>query len=429
MGDILSKKVANNTDIGIQSFRNAKYALIAGLLIGILKYRSKLIKLMKSKKKNDRIKIETTIKHFMIYCLRFPVYVILFSILFKKMMRMNLMGTNANIDFNNISFHKYSISFMAFLLAHFMEQQISLFHWKWILYLLIRSLYSLIRLNTNNYFPELYNSNQLNDWLNILHTIFWTLMGCLGIIYYSASLPYSIINTYQSIVEFDAMKFHRLTGCHHHKYLIPNCKNIIHFNSNHSCFKAYIMDSIAQIPKCSKFFIKLHLFSQILSKGTNVYKKPIKALKSVIKNTIRSNLYWIVGVFGCQRICTCFSKHILAAILNPTNNKYKTFSKENLYLNMLIVSIIGYHAIKFEPKSRGIEITLSLIWYCSMQFIRILAKLETNDNDKYHYILGSSQFTGILFGLTIAINIYVYCKNPKFLKSLEATVIHKYLMN
>ena len=192
MGNAWSQKVENNGEIWNQSFRNAKGAAILGLCFTLLKFRRALFRLYLSftksnqqKKKNSVIdtdnkneyksihqyKGENLYKAIFIHFARFPTFILVFSILFKKLIRMNYLSTAMDINLSALPLQKYSISFMAFLLTHYIQQNVAIFHWKWTSFLLIRSLYGLIRLSI----PEEFQIFEMED----IHSMIFPFMGCL----------------------------------------------------------------------------------------------------------------------------------------------------------------------------------------------------------------------------------------------------------
>ena len=110
------------------------------------------------------------------------------------------------------------------------------------------------------------------------------------------------------------------------------------------------------------------------------------------------------------------------------NEKYAYVNEKNECLQFFMTSIIGRYCVLAEPKGRQIEIVLSLIWYQIVHILRMNCELETNDNDAYHWLLGNNTFPSILFAMAFGINVYVFCKDAKYMKSMERNLISKFLI-
>jgi len=162
MGNTLSvtvrDKVRNNGKIWNQTLRNSATASAIGLFLTILKYRKWAIYFYNShdqqddKDRQEYIEKYAASHHLLLvsifkFFIKFPLFVAVFSITFKKMMRMNYISHALDIDMDTLPKQKYSITLMSFLLAYYMQSNVSVFSYKWALLLLIRALYGLLRLH------------------------------------------------------------------------------------------------------------------------------------------------------------------------------------------------------------------------------------------------------------------------------------------
>merc|ERR1712154_733946 len=150
----------------------------------------------------------------------------------------------------------------------------------------------------------------------------------------------------------------------------------------------------------------------------------------IVKDTLRSCGYWVLGVHVCIRLCTCFSRKLIrwmyrtldSVMGTKTVTKFECCNEKNVPMLLLTTSIIGRLCIMSEPKGRRTEITLSLAWYMAVQLMRKACGLETDDDDQYHWLLGGSKLVSFLLAATVGINVYVFCKDAKYVKSMERNI-------
>eukprot|EP01083_Nonionella_stella_P050506 134346_1 len=115
MGNTWSQKIENNAEIWSQSFRNSQGAAFFGLIFTLLKFRRSLYRVYRSfvrkNAKNESqqsqqsvhtYKGENLYKAMFKYFLKFPAFIGLFSILFKKLIRMNYLSPAMDINLSSL---------------------------------------------------------------------------------------------------------------------------------------------------------------------------------------------------------------------------------------------------------------------------------------------------------------------------------------
>lgn len=112
----------------------------------------------------------------------------------------------------------------------------------------------------------------------------------------------------------------------------------------------------------------------------------------------------------------------------PVNRKYAFCTETNLGSLYILTLICGRYNVLAEPAGRRSEIVISLFWYEFMHLIRNRCGLETHDDDSYHWFLGANSFASILLATAVWVNMYVYCRDASYLKSMERRLIAKYLV-
>ena len=263
--------------------------------------------------------------------------------------------------------------------------------------------------------------------------------------YLSKYIPGSVKSTFNAILYYDPEQYTSFFASNSRQ--LPSCTSCsigFHEHQNElNCTKAMLKDAIfIKLPRCASFFMKLHFVAALLGGQKfirDVRNTPHEFLWKLIKNTMQSCGYWVIGVHVCIRICSCFSRlwlrrfyHIMDKIMGTeiksANTKYEVYNEKNVYLLLLITGIIGRFNVLSEAKGRRGDMTLSLLWYMAVQLIRRQCGLETDDDDKYHWLLGSKGFVSLVLSLAVGINVWVYCKDAKYLKSMERTIIQKYLI-
>ena len=112
----------------------------------------------------------------------------------------------------------------------------------------------------------------------------------------------------------------------------------------------------------------------------------------------------------------------------PVDPKYAYLIDRNIGSCLLLTAICGRYNVLAEPKGRHSEIVISLMWYETVHLLRRTCGLETNDDDRYHWLLGANSFASLLLATAVFVNVYVYCRDASYLKSMERRLIAKYLI-
>jgi len=370
------------------------------------------------------------------YGIKFPLFIAGFSIIFKKLIRMNYISSALDVNMLTLPEQKHSIALMSFLLAYSMQKNVGIFHWKWSLLLLIRSLYSLVRL----IIPKEYHVFNSQDQ----HTLLAPLMGCVFIGMYPESLPQSIKSTYAACYGFTQSKW--VNNFSNHSRSLPSCCSTESFHEEiagrrePNCFKAYWKDAFYVVcPHSFKFFMKLHFVAALLGGARfvkDIRSAPHTVALRIVRNALKSTLYWAFGVHAAVRCCTCFNRKFVRKLYEVmdrvmstrVNEKYAYFNEKNLGSLFLMTAICGRLCVLAEPAGRRSEIVISLMWYEMVHIFRRRCGLETNDDDRYHWLLGETSFASILLATAVFVNMYVYCRDASYLKSMERRLIAKYLI-
>ena len=167
MGNTLSKKIDNNGKIWLETIRNFKIGCMFGLFLTLLKYRRHLYRLIKAWRKSRKMKNQTSplqspskllssdsfisstsetpsplsykssphktgksrsnlyddakLSEMFIYGIKFPLFIAGFSIIFKKLIRMNYISSALDVNTLTLPEQKHSIALMSFLLAYSMQ--------------------------------------------------------------------------------------------------------------------------------------------------------------------------------------------------------------------------------------------------------------------------------------------------------------------
>ena len=140
--------------------------------------------------------------------------------------------------------------------------------------------------------------------------------------------------------------------------------------------------------------------------------------------------FFMIGVAVAGRV-PCALKYIMWKIerlITGKEVKYEYVPTNSKAAMLSACVVLGKLSILCEAESRRTDVALSCVWNVTQQMIRMCCGLESEDNARYHWILGSNQFTSILFAVNMWITMMVYCSNPKCLKNMERTIISKYLM-
>ena len=253
-------------------------------------------------------------------------------------------------------------------------------------------------------------------------------------------MPASVKATYNAILYYEPSQYTSYFASNSRR--MPSCKSVLTYHEcqDENCLKAMIKDAIfVKLPHCASFFVKLHFVAALFG-GQKFIKDlrndPLKLFLRIIQNTIGSCGYWVIGVHCCIRLCSCFSRviikkfyHIMDKLMRTeTNHNYEVCNEKNLFFLLLMSGIVGRYNICSEPKARRTEMTVSMIWYLAVQVIRQQCGLETYDDDKYHWLLGAKPFVSFILAAAVGVNIYVYCKDAKYVKSMERSIIEKYLI-
>ena len=299
------------------------------------------------------------------------------------------------------------IKFIAIFIASFMCQyRYKVLHWRWILFLLIRSIYSLFKLLI---------PNDLQPNIIYIYPIIHGLV-CIMLTKFYEYVPSKWWVLFENCLNENRMRCNHMYN-HHHSGLSPPC-NIIHDYRNDACFKAFIMDMLRKIPYIFAFFARFYAVTTIInvSKWLNALKNKTFGmfLLRIFKDLIGSfGFFWISSV-GYKLPCLFRSIGMF---------------RINQALFMSINIMLGYLCILCESKQRRLMVALSCIWNILQVMIRYGLDLKSDDNARYHKILSSDKFSSFLFSLNMTIIMFVYNSNPKCVKSMERMIIRKYFAN
>merc|ERR1719334_2626586 len=99
---------------------------------------------------------------------------------------------------------------------------------------------------------------------------------------------------------------------------MPSCTSTVTFHEQKgekSCFRAMINDALfVKLPRCFSFFVKLHFVAALFGGKKfvrDLRRAPHQLAWRIVKDTLRSCGYWVLGVHVCIRLCTCFSRKLI----------------------------------------------------------------------------------------------------------------------
>eukprot|EP01083_Nonionella_stella_P024217 66936_1 len=366
---------------------------------------------------------------FVRYFKNFPLFLTSFTIIFKCLIRSKVF-IRSNDSMLRLSTHKYQIAVLTFILSYFCQTAFECFSWHWALFLLIRSTYSLCKyLIPHDLQPRVV------DIYPLIHGI---LGLCLAFkCKYVHSKWWKLVE--KCVGEKKSSWYHML-GNHHHG-LLPPCTVVVHERKPNgqlqmSCCKSFMRDNIKRAVSVFIFFAKFYALTTLLSatrmaniktmqKGS--IRKVLSLLWRKTKHCVGSFGFFMIGVAITGRV-PCFYKWCMWKASGKSANEYNTITGNNKTVLLLACVVLGKLSILCEAESRRVDVALSCVWNITQQWIRMCCNLESDDDAKYHQVLGSNAFTSFLFALSMAIAMYVYCGDPRCLKTMERNIITKYLM-
>lgn len=158
---------------------------------------------------------------------------------------------------------------------------------------------------------------------------------------------------------------------------------------------------------------------------------PRKLLGGITRNIIGCTGFFYFGLHFVTRIA-CLSQWMQYRFYKFLNNseemKYKVICGNNKWFLYFVTGFFGYFAIKSEIGPRRQDYCITTLWKIFEQLIRMNCGIESKDNDEYHWLLGSVEFSSILMAINCYLLFYSYCVNPKSIKSLERMIISRFLM-
>eukprot|EP01083_Nonionella_stella_P229440 812099_1 len=324
------------------------------------------------------------------YFIRFPLFVAWLRIMLKTIA--------AFICKRN----KFAAIILTFIASFICQLKFQVFHWKWILFLLIRSVYSLLRLLV---------PNDLQPPVQYTYAVIHAICGMM-LTWHYAYVPHKWWSLFENCLNEERTSALYMFS-HNHRISTP-CK-LLHYHSKDRCLKAFVSDNVRRVPHILMFFGQFYTITTLLN-----VPKWIKAIRkrqlntffvSLIKDLLGSSAFFLVTAFSFRLPC-----------LFTVNGK--TCINKAMFVSINI--LLGYVAILCESKSRRLMVALSCVWNISQQLIRMMFNLKTQDNEKYHKTLSSNKFGAFLFGINMMVIMFVYHSNPKAVKSMERRIITKY---
>ena len=150
-----------------------------------------------------------------------------------------------------------------------------------------------------------------------------------------------------------------------------------------------------------------------------------KILKSVLKDTWSSSIYFIFGIMSLTRI-VCFTKWLFLKCLK--RDKYDMVGWNNMSFMLILCAMGGTLGLSACDRAKQSDICITVLWNGLLNVQRMFAGLIEEDDERYHYVLGSKWYTSFIVALSVMMIMIVYKQKPKVLKSWERKVFQNYLL-
>mmetsp|Transcript_50284 Transcript_50284/g.80072 ORF Transcript_50284/g.80072 Transcript_50284/m.80072 type:complete len:421 (+) Transcript_50284:27-1289(+) len=358
------------------------------------------------------------------YLMKYPLFLATFTLLYKTLIKLGRQlsgyrGLHKRTG-ERLFGRKLCITIGAFLCGYTAQRVSPIFSWNWALYALLRSLLGIFRLIT----PADLSPNPAD--------VYFLIHGCLPwlITYNIDTVPHSYVNFFKSCLDEKQAPYIAQYACHNHGVL-PNCADTVHL-FDASCLKAHIKDGLYRFRICLLFYLKFYVLTSLLG-GLKFLKnlfirKPVATLSKLLNQSVRSCLFLFLSFHFPSRI-HCLWRYVLTQYHRVyKHDKYAMIACNQMWIMLVVSAIFGTLCLRFEQSSsKQSDIALFSIWRLIEQFIRKCCHLHTHDRDDTHPVLGNANLPAILFGVSIALTVYVQLTDSTQLKSLERSIISVFL--
>ena len=358
---------------------------------------------------------------FLRYFKNYPLFLASFTVIFKAFIHSKGLLHSNGITLN-LSHNKYRIALFTAFLSYLHQRTFDCFTWNWALFLLIRSLYSLSRLLV---------PSDLQPATASTYPIVHSVLGlCLA--FHCKYVPSKWWNMVEQCVGEKKQRWLFMLGNHHHG-ILPPCAVAVHERDEDghfecSCLRSFFRDNARRSVSILIFFGKFYAFTTLLGTQRLIDAAKNRTLGSLLllkmQHVLGSFGFFMIGVAVAGRV-PCALKWMLWRM---EGGRYGDVAVNSKAAMLSACAVLGRVSILCEAESRRTDVALSCVWNVTQQMIRMGCGLESEDNARYHRVLGSNQFTSILFAVNMWITMMVYCSDRKYVKNMERTIIAKYLM-
>ena len=362
--------------------------------------------------------------------IRFPISILIFLFIkiLKYFMRAPLFTYLLSITMKLSSkyYPKRQVS-ITFIITLFLNRFLKIFNNEWALYLLIRSFYS--------YFKYIIPSDLQPPPLYayfIIHTLCCTPLNYLSE-YSSNKLWY----LFEKCIGENRLRWETMLGRHNHHSMLPNCGLVVHTSYPQSCLKSGVKDVKDRFMLAFPYFLEVILGAKLLV-NINRILVPLKAgdltkfssnlqriIKSVLKDTLSSSIYFVGGIMSVTRI-PCAVKWLFHTLLKQ--NEYDYVGYNNMPFMVTLCSVMGVISLSFSDRPKQTDINISVLWNALLNLFRVAAGLKGSDDEKYHWILGSEWYRSFMVAMSMSLLLITYKNNPKAMKGWERTIFQNYLL-
>eukprot|EP01084_Bolivina_argentea_P124190 220065_1 len=278
----------NEKGLRVATLRNGG----VGFLIGSVLLAMRCNKARKSEKSWNKFKREW-IQYFM----KYPLFLATFTLLYKTLIKIGrhisgVHGINRQTG-QRLFGRKLAVTISSFFCGYIAQLTSPVFSWNWALYALLRSLLGILRLTIPS---DL--SPKPADIYALIHGILPWL-----ITYNVSYMPLSYLNFFKSCL--DEKQFPYQAMYEHNHGILPPCRLTTHVFDN-SCLKTHWKDGIYRFKICLIFYIKFYILTSLLG-GIKFLKNlfikmPIKTVKKILSQSIRSCLFLFLSFHFPSRI-------------------------------------------------------------------------------------------------------------------------------
>ena len=122
----------------------------------------------------------------------------------------------------------------------------------------------------------------------------------------------------------------------------------------------------------------------------------------------------------------CITKWLFYKLFKQ--NEYDYIGWNNMPFMVGLCSLMATVSLSFCDTAKQTDICISVLWNALLNLFRVFANLKGDEDEKYHWILGSEWYRSFLVAMSVSLLLVIYKHKPKVMKGWERNIFQSYLL-